>query len=201
MGMDIVWSKIEQLNGTIDLTSEPGRGTTFAIKLPLTMAILPSLLLVIDGDVFAVPVESVMEIARVNESELATVHLRKTAHVRGRVVSLVELAEVLEWAEPPTSDATRTPGDGATIVIVGTEGREIGLVVDSLLGEQDIVIKSIAENFQNLEGIAGASILGDGRVSLILDVGVLLEIACRPPRNEISSGVALDAGISELVLA
>jgi two-component system chemotaxis sensor kinase CheA len=201
MGMDIVWSKIEQINGTIELTSEPGKGTTFAIKLPLTMAILPSLLMVIDGDVFAVPVESVLEIVRVKESDLATVHQRKTAQVRSRVVSLLELSELFEWAVPPTCQTAKVAGDGATIVIVGSEGREIGLVVDSLLGEQDVVIKSIAENFQNLDGIAGASILGDGRVSLILDVGVLVEIACRPPRKEINCLAADGSLASELVPA
>ena len=110
MGMDIVWSKIEQLNGIIELTSEPGKGTTFAIKLPLTMAILPTLLLVIDGDVFAVPVECVIEIVRVKESDLGTVHLRKTARVRGRVVSLVELGELFAWADPPRHDDTRIVG-------------------------------------------------------------------------------------------
>ena len=135
----------------------------------------------------------------VKESELATVHLCKTAHVRGRVVSLIELSETFAWAVPPTREVVRTPGDGATIVIVGSEGSEIGLVVDSLLGEQDVVIKSIAENFQHLEGIAGASILGDGRVSLILDVGVLLEMACRASRHEMVSDLATSVKARELV--
>lgn len=177
MGMDIVWSKIEQLNGSIELTSEPGQGTTFTIKLPLTMAILPSLLTVIDGDVFALPVESVVEIVKVPSSDLTTVHGQSTALVRGRVISLIGLGELFDWNVAARSDGADVERDGLTVVIIGVEGHEIGLIVHDLLGEQDVVIKSMAENFQNVEGIAGASILGNGRVSLILDVGRLVEMA------------------------
>lgn len=176
MGMDIVWSKIEQLNGTIELTSEAGRGTTFEIKLPLTMAIIPSLLMVIGREVFAVPVESVVEIVRIPTDSVTTVYGSPTARVRGRVISLVRLGELFGEVR---SDDVREPTTNTTIVIVGSEGSEIGVVVDDLLGEQDVVIKSLAENFQNISGIAGASILGDGRVSLILDVAALIQMACR----------------------
>lgn len=176
MGMDIVWSKIEQLNGTIELTSQAGRGTTFEIMLPLTMAILPSLLMVIGRDVFAVPVESVVEIARIPTESVATVYGSPTARIRGRVISLVHLGDL--FGDPQQKGPIERPSN-TTIVIVGSEGSEIGIVVDDLLGEQDVVIKSLAENFQNISGIAGASILGDGRVSLILDVAALLQMACR----------------------
>lgn len=175
MGMDIVWSKIEQLNGTIELTSQAGRGTTFEIKLPLTMAILPSLLMVIGREVFAVPVESVVEIVRIPTNSVTTVYGSPTARVRGRVISLVHLSDI--FGDRQTALRESTPN--TTIVIVGSEGSELGIVVDDLLGEQDVVIKSLAENFQNISGIAGASILGDGRVSLILDVAALIQMACR----------------------
>jgi len=177
MGMDIVWSKIEQLNGSVELSSEGGRGTTFEIKLPLTMAILPSLLMVIDRDVFAVPVESVIEIVRLAAEDLTTVYGSRMARVRGRVISLVRLDELFRDRAPDA--ASSKDSASVTIVICGSEGRELGIVVDDLLGEQDVVIKSLTENFQNVNGIAGASILGDGRVSLILDVAALLEMACR----------------------
>lgn len=178
MGMDIVRSKIEQLNGVVELDSQVGVGTTITIKLPLTMAILPSLLTVISGDVFAIPVESVVEIVRVSESSLSTVHGLCTARVRGRVVSVVELNALLQWPDESIRAATSTNGE-RTLVIVGTDGHELGLAVDSLLGEEDVVIKSLAENYRNVPGLAGASILGDGRVSLILDVAALVGLACR----------------------
>ena len=100
MGMDIVRSKIEQLHGAVELDSELGKGTTITINLPLTMAILPSLLTVISDDVFAVPMESVSEIVSVSESELSTVHGLETARVRGRVISIVELSSLLKWNTP-----------------------------------------------------------------------------------------------------
>lgn len=175
MGMDIVWSKIEQLNGTVELFSAPGRGTTFEIKLPLTMAILPSLLMRIEQETFAVPVESVIEIVRLDAARLTTVYGRRMARVRGRVISLVRLHELFREVQV----APREELAQATIVVCGVEGREIGIIVDELLGEQDVVIKSLAENFQNVDGITGASILGDGRVALILDIAALVEMACK----------------------
>ncbi len=178
MGMDIVRSRIEQLNGVVELDSQFGVGTTITIKLPLTMAILPSLLTVIAGDVFAVPVESVIEIVRISENALQTVHGMCTARVRGRVISVVELSNLLQWPDGSLRTAISTKGE-RTLVIVGTDGNEVGLSVDGLLGEEDIVIKSLAENYRNVPGLAGASILGNGRVSLILDVSALIALAGR----------------------
>ncbi len=180
MGMDIVMSKISDLNGTVDVESAPGAGTTMTIKLPLTLAILPSLMTEIDGDVFALPVESVVEIVSVGRQQMHTIHGTWTARVRGSVISVVKLSEVFTWSQ---SGASAPPRDGGenTLVIVGDTGRQLGLVVDRVLGEEDIVIKSMAENYRNVPGIAGASILGDGRVSLILDVAALLEMASSRP--------------------
>ncbi len=180
MGMDIVWSKIEQLSGTVELSSEAGKGTTFLIKLPLTMAILPSLLAVIDRDVFAIPVESVVEIVRIGKQDVSTVHGRPAMRVRGRVISLIRLSDIFGES---SVGAPANVADSMTVVIIGIGNAELGIEVDNLLGEQDVVIQSLAENFENIQGIAGASILGDGRVSLILDVGTLLEMACRAPRE------------------
>lgn len=183
MGMDIVLSKIEALNGIVDVFSELGKGCTFSIKLPLTMAILPSLLAVIDEEVFAIPVESVTEIVRVRGDELSTVQGKNVLRVRGRVISLVELDEVFEGVRGPHFATSLTERESLTMVIVGADAREIAIVVDRLIGEQDVVIQSLAENFQNVEGIAGASILGDGRISLILDVAALLEKSSRLART------------------
>jgi two-component system, chemotaxis family, sensor kinase CheA len=174
MGMDIVRSKIEDISGTVELDSQPGVGTTITIKLPLTLAILPSLLAEIDGDVFAIPVETVSEIVTVKKEELSRVHGVETAVVRGRVISVVQLNHLFDWKQAANVAAVAKSSEDRTLVIVGSDNKEIGLVVDRLIGEEDVVIKSLAENYRNVEGVAGASILGDGRVSLILDVGALV---------------------------
>lgn len=178
MGMDIVKSKIETLHGTVETRSTPGQGTTLSIKLPLTLAIQPSLLVEIGGDVFALPMESVLEIVRVGEAQLATVHGQRTAWIRASAISVVELDHVLSWSGPAKRDRARASAD-VTLVIVGETSQRLGLAVDRVLGEEDVVIKSIAENYRNVPGITGASILGDGRVSLILDVATLVQMAAR----------------------
>jgi two-component system chemotaxis sensor kinase CheA len=207
MGMDIVRAKVEDLNGTVELTSTVGQGARFTVKLPLTLAILPSLLARVDGDVFAIPIESVVEIVRASAADRHSVHGRETARVRDRVISVVRLSELLTWNVPPpasiadddrdasaTRPATDVPADlhgasegaaasvdgraeDATLVVFGADREEMGLIVDDLLGEEDIVIKSLADNYRNVFGLAGASILGDGRVALILDPTALLSIA------------------------
>ena len=174
MGMDIVKSKIEDINGTVDLDSTPGEGTVLTIKLPLTLAILPSLMVEVEGDVFAMPMESIVEIVRISRKDLTTVQGIWTARVRGRVISTVKLDEVLSWNRPASSASFE--GE-TTLVIVGEAGQEVGLAVDRVLGEEDVVIKSMAENYRNVAGIAGASILGDGRVSLILDTSALIDMS------------------------
>jgi two-component system chemotaxis sensor kinase CheA len=175
VGMDIVKSKIADLNGTVELESAPGQGTTMTIKLPLTLAILPSLMVDVGGDVFALPMESVAEIIRISRKDIACIHGLWTARVREQVVSVVKLDEVFRWGR----ELLGSNQDDAeiTLVIVGHAGRQLGLVVDHVLGEEDVVIKSLAENYRNVPGVAGASILGDGRVSLILDIGTVIEMA------------------------
>lgn len=182
MGMDIVKAKIEELSGTIELESTPGVGTRVTIKLPLTLAILPSLLVQIDGDVFAMPIEAVREIVAARSEHLTTVHGMRTARIRNRIISVVELGDLLmtHSYRPHFNESTNRD---ATLVILGDNEHEVGLVVDEVLGEEDVVIKSIAENYRNIPGIAGASILGNGRVSLILDVAALLGMMSRRVAN------------------
>ncbi|MCS7304907.1 MAG: Hpt domain-containing protein [Thermoguttaceae bacterium] len=175
MGMDIVLAKISELNGTIEIDSTPGVGTTMTIKLPLTLAILPSLMIQIDGDTFALPIEAVAEIVHLKRSDLYTIQGRCVARVRNAVISVVDLRELFTWNQPGANSAKNS--QQTTLVILGDTGRQIGLAVDQVLGEEDVVIKSIAENYRNVPGLAGASILGDGRVALILDVTALLEMA------------------------
>ncbi|MEN6406250.1 MAG: chemotaxis protein CheA [Thermoguttaceae bacterium] len=176
VGMDIVLAKIEELSGTIEIESEPGRGTSLIIKLPLTLAILPSLLVEIGGDVFALPLESVVEIIRVRSDELSSVRGLATVSIRDRVVPVSTLGSMF--------DGVRRDGPiGETMILtVLAEGdRRLGLAVDRVLGKEDVVIKSIVENYRNVAGVAGASILGDGRVSLILDPPTLIEMASSGP--------------------
>jgi len=176
MGMDIVRTKIEEINGVVEVDSVPGQGCIFRIKLPLTLAILPSLLARIDGDVFAMPVESIVEIVSVSHSDISTVHGLITATIRGRVISVTRLDMLFDWTDMNETAVAPEAGD-CTLVVIGHEGQELGLIVDDLLGEEDLVIKSMAENYRNVAGIAGASILGNGSVSLILDTTTLIDMA------------------------
>lgn len=180
MGMDIVKSKIDALNGTVDIDSSPGRGTTMTIRLPVTLAILPSLMVEIGSGVFALPMESVAEIVSSRDHGRSSVHGKDVVVVRGRPISLVRLRELLNFnASPDPAGASDLEGAEreSNLVIVGETGKGIGLAVDRVLGEEDVVIKSIAENYRNVPGIAGASILGNGRVALILDVPALIDMA------------------------
>lgn len=183
MGMDIVLSKISDLNGTVEIDSTPGVGTTMTIKLPLTLAILPSLMIQIDGDTFALPIEAVVEIVHLDKSNMYTIQGEWTARVRDAVISVVHLSDVFTWNQAAAAPTEKS--DQTTLVILGDAGRQIGLAVDHVLGEEDVVIKSISENYRNVPGIAGASILGDGRVALILDVIALVEMASG--RHSVSS--------------
>lgn len=176
MGMDIVRAKIESINGVVEVDSTYGEGTVFTIKLPLTMAILPSLMARIDGDLFSIPVESIVEIVCFRRDELRTVHGKETAMVRGRPVSVVELHNTFRWNQP--THRTDSQGD-VTMIIIRNDSREMGLVVDGILGEEDVVVKSLAENYHNIEGIAGACVLGNGRVALILDPAAVIDLAVR----------------------
>jgi two-component system, chemotaxis family, sensor kinase CheA len=179
VGMDIVRGKIKELNGAVDVDSQPGRGTTFTMRLPLTLAVLPSLMVEDSGEVFAVPLESVVEIVRVAREDMSTVHGQWMALVRGRVVAVATLDSLFDWRRHSAKNDA-IAADNSMLVIVGEGGRQIGLAVDRVIGDEDVVIKSIADNYHNVAGVAGASILGDGRVSLILDPPTLIEMASNP---------------------
>jgi two-component system chemotaxis sensor kinase CheA len=184
MGMDIVRARVEELHGKIETESRPGMGTKFAIRLPLTLAILPSLLVEIEREVYAIPIESVVEVVEVEKHHLDAVYGSPAVRVRGRTIGVRRLGQLLQdcggkskrGSPPPGRGQPRDHGD-RTLVIVGAAGCEIGIPVDSLRGEQEIVIKSLAENYQHVPGICGASILGDGSVSLILDPTALVNAA------------------------
>ncbi len=184
IGMDIVRAKVEELSGTVSIESQEGRGTTFTIRLPLTLAIVPCLLIEIEGQPFALPMEWVQEIVARSPGQMMTIHGQWATLVRERVVAAVELHDLFD--QSGTSQRNHTPEvqQDALLVLLGESGNELGLRVDRLLGEADVVVQSLAVNYRPVPGISGTSILGDGRVALILDVNALVEaMAARSTRR------------------
>jgi two-component system chemotaxis sensor kinase CheA len=180
VGMDIVKARIEGLNGTVDVRTEPGVGTTFMVRLPLTLAILPCLLVRISEEVYAIPLDHIDEIVEVSAPQVFTVRGRRMIEIRGRLVSLVSLDDVLTWSGRPRSTARGDSASGKLTVVVTQNGdTTIGLIADQLIGMQEVVLKSLEKNFRPVPSLSGASILGDGRVSLILDVEAVIGMVAR----------------------
>ncbi|MFO0891388.1 MAG: chemotaxis protein CheA [Isosphaeraceae bacterium] len=187
VGMDIVKNRIENLSGSVDVRTAPGQGTTFTIRLPLTLAIMSSLLVRIYEEIYAIPLDHIDEIVEVRAPQVFRVQGRPTIEIRRKVIALVSLGDVFRWAGGDHPAAGR-PGrdghadadtDGLRVVIVQNGETTIGLLVDQLIGMQEVVLKSLERNFRPVPGLSGASILGDGRVSLILDVDAVITMAAR----------------------
>lgn len=174
VGLDVVKTHIEKLNGTVTVESEPNIGTRFIIKLPLTLAIIQGLLIRVGEEVYSIPITSVIESHRVKIEEINRIDNYEVFNVRDEVYSLLRLNRLFGISSSETYE------DGYNyIVVVGTEEKKVGLMVDSLIGEEDVVIKPLKDQFTSSPGIAGASILGDGSVSLIIDVSQLLELGLK----------------------
>ncbi|MFM8707819.1 MAG: chemotaxis protein CheA [Planctomycetia bacterium] len=172
VGMDIVRTKVRQLNGSIEVTSLPGVGTTFSIRLPLTLTITRCMLFRLPHAVFAVPIEHVREIVRLADHRTVTVHGRQLCDIRGDFLPLVGIEDLFDWSGPRHD----TTGCG-NVVVLQSGSRSFGLRVDMLLGGQDMVVKPLDQNYAHIRGLGGASILGDGSVSLLLDVATCVELA------------------------
>ena len=170
VGMDVVKKNITRLKGVFDVNTVPGSGTTFTIKLPLTLAIIQALLVRVVDELYAIPLDSVIESQRIEMQDVRTVHGNEVITLRGQVVPLVRVADFFELG------GERDP-DKVMIVIVGLQGRQVGLVVDSFQGEQEIVIKPLSDVVGRIPGISGATILGNGSISLIIDVHSLVSEA------------------------
>lgn len=175
VGMDVVKTNIEKLNGIINIESELGTGTRFRLKLPLTLAIIQALLVDISGEIFAIPLVSVIETVRIKETEIHSFEGREVLKLRDSVLSLIRLDEIYELQE--------SLDDDIYVVVVGLAEKRLGFVVNKLVGQEEIVIKSLGEYLSGNEGIAGATIMGDGRVRLIIDVAGVMEIAQKMPRR------------------
>ncbi len=179
VGMDIVKSRLELLNGTVDVRTEPGQGTTFIIRLPLTLAIMSVLLARVGEETYAIPLDHLDEIVEIDAGQIYRVHGRHSIEIRGRIISLVALDDILRGRgtnrQEPVGGSAETEGK-QTVVIVTTGEATLGLIVDELLGMQEAVLKSLERNFRPVPGLSGASILGDGRISLILDIEALIDM-------------------------
>jgi two-component system chemotaxis sensor kinase CheA len=175
VGMDVVKTNIEKLNGIINIESEIGHGTRFKMKLPLTLAIIQALLVEVSGEVLAIPLVSVIETVRINEKQIHSFEGREVLKLRDSVLSLIRLNEIYEFQESYDEDIY--------VVVVGIAEKRLGFIVNKLVGQEEIVIKSLGEYLSGNEGIAGATIMGDGRVRLIIDVAGVMEIASKMPRR------------------
>ncbi len=172
VGLDVVKTMVEKLKGNITVTSERHKGSKFSIRLPLTLAIIQGLLVRVGKEVYSIPIANVIESQRVKKSSINTIDSYEVLNVRNEVISILRLNRLFNIRR--TADT-----EYCFIVIVGSQEKKIGVMVDSLVGEEDVVIKPLRDQFTASPGIAGASILGDGSVSLIIDVSQLLELGVK----------------------
>ena len=172
VGLDVVKTMVEKLKGTISVTSERNVGSKFSIRLPLTLAIIQGLLVRVGKEVYSIPITNVIESQRVKLDSINTIDNYEVLNVRNEVISVLRLSRLFNIKNTNQSEY-------CFIVIVGSQEKKIGVMVDALIGEEDVVIKPLRDQFTTSPGIAGASILGDGSVSLIIDVSQLLELGVK----------------------
>ncbi|MCO7174711.1 chemotaxis protein CheW [Sporolactobacillus kofuensis] len=164
VGLDVVESKIHSLSGSVEVDSTPGKGTKFTVKLPLTLSIINALLVQCQKEVYAIPITSIIETALRRHIDELAIHSRQVMQFRNKVVPLVQLSEFLDIPATAIND----PRQGS-VVIVRHGDKIVAIVVDKLLGYQDIVVKPLGNYLKNIDGFSGATILGDGTVALIID--------------------------------
>jgi two-component system chemotaxis sensor kinase CheA len=171
VGMDVVKTNVEKIGGTVDVQSTRGKGTTVRVKIPLTLAIIPALVVTCGGDRYAIPQVSLIELVRLKADEVGKkielVHGAPVYRLRGRLLPLVYLNRELKLAEKPS---TGTDGGAVNIVVLQADGRQFGLVVDQINDTEEIVVKPLRKQLKTVKTFAGSSIMGDGKVALILDV-------------------------------
>ena len=168
VGLDVVKSKIESLSGEVEVKTKLGEGSTFIIRLPLTLAIIQALMVEVGGEKYAIPLGSIQTIEDVEPAEIKYVQAKEVINLRGTVIPLIHLNEVLD------NESTKKPDENLLVIIVKKGDKLAGLVVDELMGQQEIVIKSLGNYINKNKIISGATILGDGEIALILDTNALL---------------------------
>lgn len=171
VGMDVVKTNIEKLNGIIEVDSAVGKGTTIKLKIPLTLAIIQALLVGVQEELYAIPLSSVLETVRITQDDIFLVEGKSVLRLRNEVLSLVRLSDIFGIEE------TMEENENLYVVIIGLAETKMGVVIDRLIGQEEIVIKSLGYYLKGIEGIAGATIRGDGRVTLIADVAALMQMA------------------------
>ena len=168
VGLDVVKSNIEALGGDVEVRTQLGEGTTFIVRLPLTLAIIQALMVEIRDEKYAIALGSISNIESIPVNEIKYVQAQEVIHLRGAVIPLIRLDQVLDMEEKQEEP------ENLTVVIVKKGDSLAGLVVDNLIGQQEIVVKSLGKYINNNKIISGATILGDGEVALILDVNTLM---------------------------
>ncbi len=165
VGMDVVRRNVEELQGSVQVRSSEGQGSTMTVRLPLTLAILDGLLVQVRSEVYVIPLLSVVESISLEPNEIRMlVSAGEVIMLRGEVIPVISLGSLLQ------SDTANETAQKHLLVIVEDQGRRLALIVDELLGQQQVVIKNLEANFRKVPGVAGATILGDGCVALILDI-------------------------------
>ncbi len=178
VGMDVVKTNLAELNGTIDIDSTPGEGTRFTLKLPLTLAILQSMLVRSGAETFAIPLYAVSEAVRLEPGMIETIQEGEVIEHRDQVIPVLRLGEVLDVQSPDAGGqrADRfTEEQDAYAVVVNVAHRRAALVVDELISQEEVVIKSLGDYLKSVPGIAGSTILGDGQVIMVLDIGEMIQ--------------------------
>lgn len=171
VGMDVVKTNIEKLNGIIDIESEKGVGTTQKLKIPLTLAIIQALLVAVQEEYYAIPLSSVIETVRVSQDEIYTVDGKSVLRLRDEVLSIVRLADIFKV------DSVLESTNEVYVVVIGLAEQKMGVIVDYLVGQEEVVIKSLGYYLKGTEGIAGATVRGDGKITMIVDVAAMMEMA------------------------
>lgn len=170
VGMDVVKTNIEKLNGIIDIESQLGMGTTLKLKIPLTLAIIQALIVGVQEEFYAIPLSSVLETVRISQDEIYTVDGKSVLRLRDEVLPLVHMSSIFEVRNDFGS------AKEIYVVIIGLAEQKIGMIVDCLIGQEEVVIKSLGEYLKNIQGIAGATVRGDGKITLIVDVVAIMEM-------------------------
>ncbi len=168
VGMNVVKEIVAELNGNVSIETEPGMGTRFVMAFPLTLAIIPAIMVRVQRELYAIPLSDVIETIKISYSDVTTIEGHEVINLRGEILSLLRLNEFVGIASG-IEDDRKVP-----VVVVGYGNRKIGLIVDTLEGKLEIVIKSLEQNYATVEGLAGASILGDGSICLILDIASMI---------------------------
>ncbi len=168
VGLDVVKSKVESLSGEVSVKTKLGEGSTWTIRLPLTLAIIQALMVVIGGEKYAIPLDSIQSIEDINPADIKLVSNKEVITLRGSVTRLVRMSEVLDV------ESQKAPDENLVVVIVKKGEQQVGLVIDELMGQQEIVIKPLGKYINKCKFISGATILGDGEIALILDTNALV---------------------------